>query len=88
MRRLILIGPWQLARLSRCQPYLQSAMPIAHPTMLGGSDGIVPRKRRSWAWSRAYGTRPVHGHHYGWGRGRGHHYGWSTRADTADGING
>ena len=57
MRRLLLVVCLIVAWIVPA-----SAMPVATPSDLGISSGMV----------LVHG----HGHHYGWGRGHGHHYGW------------
>jgi hypothetical protein len=75
MRRLLLISLAACAIVA--MPTLSvSAMPMAHPTTLGGSDGIVLVKG-GHGHGHGHMGRGGRGHHYGWGRGRGHHYGWS-----------
>jgi hypothetical protein len=74
MRRLLLIS--LAAGAIVAMPTLSaSAMPIAHPTALAGSEGIVLVKG-GHGHGHGHMGRGGRGHHYGWGRGRGHHYGW------------
>jgi hypothetical protein len=55
-----------------------SAMPVAKPDALGGSqtDTIEVKGGHGHGGGHGWGHRGGRGHHYGWGRGRGHHYGW------------
>src|SRR6202022_919940 len=68
MRRLLLISLTACALVA--MPTLSaSAMPIAKPTTLGGSDGIVLVKG-GHGHGHGHMGRCGRGHHYGWGRGR------------------
>jgi hypothetical protein len=67
MKRLLLIG-FAACAFALAPTLSASAMPVATPNALGGSDAAVIQVRG--------GHGHGHGHHYGWGRGRGHHYGW------------
>jgi hypothetical protein len=55
-----------------------SAMPVAKPGALDGSQsGVIEIKGgHGHGGGHGWGHRGGRGHHYGWGRGRGHHYGW------------
>src|SRR5258708_33271901 len=73
MRRLFLISLAAGALVA--MPTLSaSAMPIAHPTALAGSEGIVLVKG-GHGHGHGHMGRGGRGHHYGWGRGPGHHHG-------------
>src|SRR5260370_20887222 len=75
MRRLLLISLAACALVA--MPTLSaSAMPIAKPTTLGGSDGIV-LVTGGHGHGHGHMARGGAGPHYWGGRGRGHHYGWS-----------
>ena len=73
MKRLLLIS------LSACAfalaPTLSaSAMPVATPGSLGGSDAAIIQVKGGHGHGHGHMGRGGRGHHYGWGRG--HHYGW------------
>jgi hypothetical protein len=65
MKRLLIIGLTGCA-LALTPTMSASAMPIATPYPLGGTDEAVIQ------------VKGGHGHGHGWGHhgGRGHHYGW------------
>ena len=67
MKRLIFIG-FAACALALIPTLTVSAMPVATPNTLRGSDEAVIQIKGG------HGHHGGRGHHYGWGRG--HHYGW------------
>jgi hypothetical protein len=74
MKRLLLIG-FTACAFALVPSLSASAMPVATPGALGGSDGAVIQVKGG----HGHGHMGGRGHHYGWGGGRGHHYGWRHR---------
>jgi hypothetical protein len=75
MKRLLLVGFAAFA-FALAPTFSASAMPMATPDTLGGSDGAVIQVHGHGG-GHGWGHHGGRGHHYGWGRGRGHHYGWA-----------
>jgi hypothetical protein len=71
MKRLLLIG-FSACAFVLAPAFSASAMPVATPGPLGGSDAAIVQVKGG----HGHMGRGGRGHHYGWGRGRGHHYGW------------
>ena len=65
MKRVLIIGLTGCA-FALAPIIAASAMPVATPSALGGTDEVVIQ------------VKGGHGHGHGWGHhgGRGHHYGW------------
>ncbi len=74
MKRLLLISISACA-LALAPTFSASAMPVATPGLLGGSDVAVIEVKGG----HGHMGRGGRGHHYGWGRGRGHYYGLRHR---------
>ena len=73
MKRLLLIG-FAACAFAFVPTLSASAMPVATPNALGGSDAAIIQVKGGHG--HGHGHMGGRGHHYGWGRGRGHHYGW------------
>ena len=77
MKRLLISG-YAACALALVPALSASAMPVATPGALGGSESTLIQVRggHGHGGGHGWGHRGGHGHHYGWGRSRGHHYGW------------
>jgi hypothetical protein len=73
MKRLLLIG-FAACALALMPTLSASAMPVATPGALGGSDATIIQVRGGHGHGHGHGHMGGRGHHYGWGRGRGHHH--------------
>src|ERR1700687_4224613 len=75
MKRCLLIG-FAACAFALAPTLSASAMPVATPDALGGSDEAVIQVKGGHGHGHGHMGRGGHGHHYGWGRGRGHPFGW------------